>query len=29
MPCWAWVAAPIWRFIPSWLWSAKSWNFIK
>ncbi len=29
MPCWAWVAPLIWCFIPSWLLSAKSWNFIK
>jgi hypothetical protein len=29
MPCWAWVAPLIWCFIPSWLFSAKSWNFIK
>jgi hypothetical protein len=29
MPCWAWVAPIIWCFIPSWLLSAKWWNFIK
>jgi hypothetical protein len=29
MPCWVWVAPLIWCFIPSWLLSAKSWNFIK
>ncbi len=29
MPCWAWVSALVWCFIPSWLLSAKSWNFIK
>ncbi len=28
MPCWAWVAPLIWCFIPSWLLSPKSWNFI-
>jgi hypothetical protein len=29
MPCWAWVAPLVWCFIPSWLLSANSWNFIK
>jgi hypothetical protein len=29
MPCWVWVAPLIWCFITSWLFSAKSWNFIK
>ncbi len=30
MPYWAWVVAPlVWCFIPSWLLSSKSWNFIK
>ncbi len=29
MPCWAWVAPLLWCFIPSWLLSTKSRNFIK